>query len=691
VQPSSRSSSLTQGQKDLLALGLILGVSLLFRSWQLDRFPPGLFGDEATNGLDALDVLAGRPQVFFPANFGREGLHMAVLALSIRLLGATPLALRLPSVLAGVGTALATYWLGRELLTRTRFRGILVPLMAALLLSTSYWHVHFSRFGIRGVFTPLMTTLAYAAFWRGANQVATGRQPWFWFLAAGLFLGLGVHFYTASRLVPIFLAVFLLLQWPLATTRDQDDLRFPKGMTQPGGYPPLLRAAFWPLVGLFALAAVVFAPLGYYFVRTPGSLTQRASAVSLFNPEVSGGNPWTRMGQAVVANVAQFFVPGAGDQATFYNLPGRSVFDPVLAMLAIAGLVICFLWVLRRSSPHLFLLLWLPVLLLPTFLAVDRFPTLPRALGVLPGIYLLPALTLGELNLRLNRHRWLAALVIVAVLFWQGSLTWRDYFTRWGPAAETFDAFEGDVVAAADWLAARPEGEVYLSTDIYRHPTFAFVHEQVPLTEILSYQDPLVHFFDGRNSLPLPPYGQPATYLFTHNAGPDSILQMLPGWRGFTAWQEMPGPGGPSLVVAQMDAATAAAAAGELWPANIPFEPNLRLVGYRMEKAGPEEMVVFLLWHTAQPEQNQPHGLQVQAGLASEATGEQFAQASAELAHRATEWVPGGSVLSWLRVPVPADMPEDGNLALRLVNQANGVPLRPPDADEEGWVLLALP
>lgn len=690
MQPSPRSASLTEGQKDLLALALILGVSLLFRTWQLDRFPPGLFGDEATNGLDALDVLAGRPQIFFPANFGREGLHMAVLALSIHLLDATPLAVRLPSVLAGVGTALATYWLGRELLARTWLRGVLVPLVAALLLSTSYWHLHFSRFGIRGVFTPLMATLAYAAFWRGANRVAAGRQPWFWFLFSGLFLGLGVHFYTASRLIPIFLAVFLVLQWPLATRRDHGK---PIPVVEPAlaGYPPLLRAAFWPLVGLFGVAAVVFAPLGLYFLRTPGSLTQRAGAVSLFNPEVSGGEPWTRMGQAAVANVAQFFLPGAGDQATFYNLPGRPVFDPVLAILAIAGLVICFLEVVRRSSPHLFLLLWFPVLLLPTFLAVDRFPTLPRALGLLPGIYLLPALALGELARRPERRRWLAALAIGGVLVWHGTLTWRDYFVRWGPAAETFDAFEGDMVAATEWLAARPQEEVYLSADIYRHPTFAFVHERVPLTQILSYQDPLVHFFDGRGALPLPPAGQLATYLFTHNAGPDPLLQLLPGWRGFTSREEVPGPGEPSLVVTQLDSVATAAITRQFWPANITFEPNLRLAGYRVEDAGPEEKAVFLLWHTVQPEANQPHGLQIQVGLTSEATGEQLAQASTELAYRATEWVPGGGMLSWLRVPVPAHMPEAGDVALRLVNQANGVPLKPPGADGEGWVPLELP
>jgi hypothetical protein len=169
-----------------LQIALIVAVAAFFRLWQIGSIPPGLFGDEATDGLDALDVLAGRGAIFFPANFGREGLHMWLVAGMFRLMGVTPLAIRLPSALAGIATALATYWLGRELIAAYRVTdegrrtkdektfvvGLwsFVPLIAALYIATSYWHVHFSRFGIRGVFTPLLGALAFAAFWRAVNR-----------------------------------------------------------------------------------------------------------------------------------------------------------------------------------------------------------------------------------------------------------------------------------------------------------------------------------------------------------------------------------------------------------------------------------------------------------------------------------------------------------------------------------------
>ncbi len=201
---------------------LIFLVATFFRLWQLNDFPPGLFGDEATDGLDALDVLAGRGAIFFPANYGREGLHMWIVAAAFRLLGVTPLALRLPSVIAGIITALATYWLGRELARYHLRKAVaspwlvtlapLVALAAALYTATSFWHVHFSRFGIRGVFTPMCAALAFAALWRALNAAEDGRGGYAWAAISGLFLGLSLHFYTASRFYPIFLLLFLIAQ-----------------------------------------------------------------------------------------------------------------------------------------------------------------------------------------------------------------------------------------------------------------------------------------------------------------------------------------------------------------------------------------------------------------------------------------------------------------------------------------------
>ena len=45
-------------------------VALALRTYRLHEWPPGLFNDEAANGLDALGVLRGERPIFFPRNTG---------------------------------------------------------------------------------------------------------------------------------------------------------------------------------------------------------------------------------------------------------------------------------------------------------------------------------------------------------------------------------------------------------------------------------------------------------------------------------------------------------------------------------------------------------------------------------------------------------------------------------------------
>jgi hypothetical protein len=475
-------------------------------------------------------------------------------------------------------------------------------------------------------------------------------------------------------------------------------------------------------VGLYGVALLVFAPLGLYFLNHPGSFTQRAQVVSAFNPAL-GDSPLALIVQAGWANLRQFVMPGAGDTAPFFNLPGRAVFDPLTAALAIAGLLLCLALVLaglqHRRPPAiaaqgarlLFLLLWFVVMLLPGLLAVDRFPALPRVMGVIPGIYFFPALALGELmrQARAKARRdgfsrsgdpaatevattsrlilWLAAGLVTLGLLVHGGLAWRDYFQRWANAADTFEAFEGDMAAAAGWVAAHRNEQVFLSSDIYRHPSFVFLHQQAPLSQFFDYVDPWLHFFDGRAALPVPPPGQEAAYLLTFNAGPDPILGRAPGGPGFAvdeAESTQPGLKVHRLTASALDDS-------RFHPVNATFDPGPRLVGYHVETLAEDQAVLFLLWEMGAPQPGWYQGLQVQAGWLPPDGGQQLAQASGELAYRPTEWVAGSRALSWLRLPLPAGLPPDANLAVRVVDQANGLPLAADGSDADGWLSLPAP
>ncbi|MCA9957607.1 MAG: hypothetical protein KC443_01150, partial [Anaerolineales bacterium] len=211
----------------LLLLPILLLAALL-RFWRLDTLPPGLYHDEAYNGLDALSLVEGKqfPQfyegwelyaqdaqaerplpstrwpIFFAGNYGREPLHIYLMALSIKLFGATPFALRLVPALAGVLGVWTTYlaaaaiFAGRTTRPRLPTSDSYLPLVAALALAIFVPTIHFSRFGLRVMLFIPISTLTIAFFWRGI-AAATSRRVYISFLAAGFFLGLGIYSYAA--------------------------------------------------------------------------------------------------------------------------------------------------------------------------------------------------------------------------------------------------------------------------------------------------------------------------------------------------------------------------------------------------------------------------------------------------------------------------------------------------------------
>ncbi len=638
----------------LSPLFLLLVVAAAFRLWQIGMIPPGLFGDEAVDGLDALDVLAGRGQVFFPANYGREGLHMFLVAFSFLLFGVNEVALRFPSIAAGVVTVPLTYWLGRELFHRTSLEETPVPLLAAGFLATSFWHVHFSRFGVRGVFTPLMTTVAFWAFWRGIN-----RRDWRWLTGAGVALGINLYFYTAARLVPVFLAIYLGVEWWIHRRR---------------GRPTILERFFPGLLSLYGAATVVFLPLFRYFWQHPGSFTARAGEVFVGNPRVSGGNPILKSILALFANVLQFFIAGLGDRDWFYNLPGRPVFDLLTGALAIIGVI--YLAQRWRNRRYLFLLLWWPVMMIPTFLAVDRIPALPRALGVLPGVYFFPAVGAWQLVLwareRVNpRDRRLAVVLALAgPLILHATINWWAYFETWGRSTEAFDAFEGDAVAAAHWLKRHPpEQPAYISTDIYRHPSFMLLYGEVPLTEFFDWQDPMLRWFDARTAMLMPP-AQGAIYLLGASAMPDPerLQRLLPVMTPLAVIQAPNGK--PALEVYRVDKGGPPPRTQGLPGQGLP-----RLVGYGLTgEAKPGGAIEATLYWLLDDHQDEPATESPLVRISLEdALGTARGTWEGPFPYRYGEWHRGDVIATWHTISLPPDAPP-GPYAIRVEMDRPGSP-----------------
>jgi 4-amino-4-deoxy-L-arabinose transferase-like glycosyltransferase len=175
-----------------LCLLAILGLAAACRFAALSTFPPGLNPDEAMNGNDALASLSsGHFEVFYPENYGREGLFIWLVALSLKLFGASIPALRYPSAVLGTLGVAAVYLLASELYGRR------IAVLSGLLTAVSFWQLGFSRMSLRGILVPLFTSLAFGVLLRGLRKKSARSV-----LLAGALFGLGVYTYIAFRAAP---------------------------------------------------------------------------------------------------------------------------------------------------------------------------------------------------------------------------------------------------------------------------------------------------------------------------------------------------------------------------------------------------------------------------------------------------------------------------------------------------------
>ena len=159
---STQNRSQTRLTYALLLIIFVVGAGLRF--WQLGHLPPGLYRDEAYNGLDALGILNGEHALFFTANNGREPIYIYLSSLFIAIFGRTPLAIRMGAAVLGTGTTLLVYGLSKQWFGRT------TAIFAAWLWAISVWPIHLSRIGLRVivavpvvVLTMWLATLAYRA------------------------------------------------------------------------------------------------------------------------------------------------------------------------------------------------------------------------------------------------------------------------------------------------------------------------------------------------------------------------------------------------------------------------------------------------------------------------------------------------------------------------------------------------
>jgi 4-amino-4-deoxy-L-arabinose transferase-like glycosyltransferase len=372
----------------------VLGLSIVFRLYQLDAIPVEPFSDQAEKILDVYEISQGQTKIFFERNTGREAFQMYWTLLVVKIFGTgfSFYSLKLGTALLGILTLPFVYLLGKE------FGNKRVALFALFLFGIAYWPNVISRIGLRFPLYPLFLAPTLLFLVRGLRT--RNRND---FILCGIFLGLGLHGYSPFRIVPLFVVAALVIYLLHLKSSEQRQ-----------------QVIWWFLV-IVVVSLFVFLPLFRYWIGHPDQFGYRAFT-RLGNIESPLPGPaW----QIFLSNLYNGLLMFNFDNGEIWvnSLPHRPAFELVTAALFLLGIVLLILrYIRQRDWRDALLLASIPILILPSVLSLafpGENPALNRAGGASVAGIIVSALALDGLvaGFGSGKKRQLIVYGLTGVLF----------------------------------------------------------------------------------------------------------------------------------------------------------------------------------------------------------------------------------------------------------------------------------
>jgi len=399
----------------LLVIAVFL-VAAFFHLSKLDTAPLNMTSDHAEKLVDVQSVLKGQYSIFMANNGGREPMQFYLVAAMIKWFGAgiNFLTLKLSMALMFLAGLIYVYLLGKEV--GNRWTGLL----AMLFMGFASWTNILARAGMRQVLVTVFVAPVLYYLLRGFRR--SNRND---FVLAGLFLGVGLLGYTAFRITPVVIALAILVY----CLHEKDKTKRKEALLALG------------IIALLSL--IIFLPLIRFAIEYPDAFNYRSLSrmTSIEVPtapnllKVFLSNSWNAL-----------TMPFWKDGSTWVNsVTDRPALDVVTAALYALGLVIMAArWIKRRRWQDLFLLLSIPIFMLPSIMALAfpiENPVLSRTGGAIVPIILVAVLAFQSLITSLwqkSRHGfgkvWVAALAILLVILSANqnyNLAFRKYVTAY--------------------------------------------------------------------------------------------------------------------------------------------------------------------------------------------------------------------------------------------------------------------
>lgn len=196
--------------KHIIVIFIITLTVIFLRFYQLDKIPPGIFLDEASEGYNAFSILnTGKDRYgqSFPIIFRsywsfQTPLYTYLTVIPVYFFGNSILSVRLVSAVSGAILAVTTFIL---LVGFEKRKKISLSVVSTILVAISPWAVFFSRFGTEANLGVALFAFSFLLFFLSL------KRAWFFPLATFI-LGLSTHAYYSERLLGLlFLIGFILL------------------------------------------------------------------------------------------------------------------------------------------------------------------------------------------------------------------------------------------------------------------------------------------------------------------------------------------------------------------------------------------------------------------------------------------------------------------------------------------------
>jgi len=381
--------------REWIAVVTVLLLAFALRTIDLTRVPAGMHNDEVVAAKFTEEVMNGRYAIFYPEDTGSEPLHYYFSAPIMSVFGKSVWAARLPSIVLSMIAMCVIWALARRLF------GPIAALTALAGFAITFWTVAFGRIVSPVVMIVPLGALSAYFFWRAFST--HGRRAIALWAFSGVWLGMALLAYTASRVIPVVFVTF-------------------------GVYALIVKRNEWrkwitAVAITVGVAAMVAAPMFIYLATNPAD--DQLGFFDIDRPlrELKQGN-LEPMIETSLRTLGMFaFV---GDPLPYYDVPDRPVLEPIGSLLLLIGLIIC-VWRWRKPE-YIFVLLWFFIGLIPSMLSQPA-PNYTRTLSTQIIFLIIVGIAVAAWVRRFPNK---LTYTLIGLIF-AGNLIWtvRDYFFVW--------------------------------------------------------------------------------------------------------------------------------------------------------------------------------------------------------------------------------------------------------------------